>query len=305
MAAQRDLEFILREVGAAQHGIAARAQLLDRGITVSAIDRMVRAGRLVVVRRGVYQIGPLPVGHAAEAAAMLTCGAEGRVSHVSAAALHGVVDAPRAGLPVAVTMPRRSRRHIDGVRIHRVRDLLPDEVTTIEGIRVTTPARTLLDIAGTLTSREVEQALAKALRTRLVTREEMCRMVERHPGYRGAALLRQLLDAEGGPSFTRSEAEEKLLELVRSARLTRPELNVRVLGHEADFLWREARVVAEVDGYAFHASARSFAADRRRDAELTAAGYRVLRFTWADLTDGRMSTVVRLAQAMVRLHTSQ
>lgn len=78
------------------------------------------------------------------------------------------------------------------------------------------------------------------------------------------------------------------------------ELNVKVLGHEVDVLWRSARVVAEVDGYAFHSSARSFAADRRRDAELTAAGYRVLRFTWADVTDGKLATVVRLAQAIVR-----
>lgn len=70
-----------------------------------------------------------------------------------------------------------------------------------------------------------------------------------------------------------------LLDIVRCARLPRPELNVRMLGHEIDFLWRAERVVAEVDGYAFHASAHSFASDRRRDAELTASGYRVLRFT--------------------------
>jgi very-short-patch-repair endonuclease len=197
-------------------------------------------------------------------------------------------------------MPRRKRRRIEGVRIHRVRDLRPDEVTTIDGLPVTTPARTLLDIAARLTSREVEQALAKALRMRLVTREEMRRIVARHPRHRGASLLRQLLEAEGEPSFTRSEGEEKLLEITRTAGLPRPELNVRLLGHEVDFLWPSARVVAEVDGYAFHASARSFAADRRRDAELTAAGYRVLRFTWADLTDGRLATVIRLAQALVR-----
>lgn len=197
-------------------------------------------------------------------------------------------------------MPRRKRRRVEGVRIHRVRDLLPDELTMIDGIPVTTPARTLLDIAETLTSREVEQALAKALRMRLVTREEMRRMLERHPRHRGAPLLRQLLDAEDGPSFTRSEAEEKLLEITRSAGLPRPQLNVKVLDHEVDFLWPSARVVAEADGYAFHGSARSFAEDRRRDAELTAAGYRVLRFTWADLTDGRFATVVRLAQALVR-----
>jgi very-short-patch-repair endonuclease len=196
-------------------------------------------------------------------------------------------------------MPRRKRRKIEGVRIHRVRDLRPDEVTEVDGIPVTTPARTLLDISETLTAREVEQALAKALRMHLVTREEMYQMVERHPRHPGARLLR-LLGAEGGPSFTRSEAEEKLLEITRSARLPAPELNVKVLGHEVDFLWRNARLVAEVDGYAFHASRISFAADRQRDAELTAAGYRVLRFTWEDLTNHRLATAVRLGQALAR-----
>ena len=87
---------------------------------------------------------------------------------------------------------------------------------------------------------------------------------------------------------------------MRSAKLSRPELNVNVLGHEIDFLWRRERVAAEVDGYVFHASGDSFAADRRRDAELTAAGYRVLRFTWCDLHEERSATLVRLAQALAR-----
>jgi very-short-patch-repair endonuclease len=181
-----------------------------------------------------------------------------------------------------------------------VRDLRDDEVTTLDGIRITTPARTLLDIAGVLTSREVEQATAKALRLRLVTRDDIRLMVERHPLHRGAALLRLVLEADSGLSFTRSEAEEKLLDITRRGRLPAPKLNVIVLEYEVDLLWRGARLVAEVDGYAFHASLRSFAADRKRDAELTAAGYRVLRFTWPDLTDDRLSTVVRLAQALAK-----
>jgi hypothetical protein len=89
MAARLEIELILREFGAAQHGVAAREQLLGRGIAAHAIDRMVRTGRLVVLRRGLYQIGPLPVGRAPEAAAVLSCGPDGRVSHLSAAALHG------------------------------------------------------------------------------------------------------------------------------------------------------------------------------------------------------------------------
>jgi very-short-patch-repair endonuclease len=197
-------------------------------------------------------------------------------------------------------MPRRKRRRIEGVRIHRTRDLFPDEVTTVEGIPVTTAARTLLDLGEEMSSRELEQLVAHAVRTRLVTLDELGEMVERHPRHRGTPVLRQVLALQGGPAFTRSQAEEKLLGIVRRAGLPRPELNAAVLGHEVDFLWRSVRVVAEADGYAFHGSAQSFQADRRRDAELAAAGYRVLRFTWADLTTGHLATVARLAEALAR-----
>lgn len=297
--AVRDVERILREIGVAQHGVATRPQLIACGIAAHVIDRLIRSGRLVVLRRGVYQLGPLPVEHSAEASAVLGCGEGGRISHVSAAVLQGLI-AARAHQPVEVMMARRRRRRIEGVRVHRVRDLLPDEVTAIDGIPVTTPARTLLDIAETMTSREVEQALAKALRMQLVTREDVRLMIERHPRHRGAPRLRRLLAMEEGPAFTRSEAEEKLLLIIRHANLPRPELNAVVLGHEVDFLWRQSRVVAEVDGWEFHKSARSFVTDRRRDSELAAAGYRVVRFTWTDVTDAQLSTAARLAQVLTR-----
>jgi predicted transcriptional regulator of viral defense system len=153
MTARLDIELILRQVSAAQHGLVTRAQLLARGVSSHAIDRMVRTGRVVLLRRGLYQVGPLPAGRAAECAAVLACGSDGRVSHASAAALHGLLYPARPHPPVEVTMPRAKRRRIDGVRVHRARDLLPDETTTIEGIPVTTPARTLLDLSATLRSR--------------------------------------------------------------------------------------------------------------------------------------------------------
>jgi very-short-patch-repair endonuclease len=305
LATRREIESFLREIGQVQHGVATRAQLLRYGLASHTIDRMVRACRVVVLRRGLYQIGPQPAERAAETAAVLACGPYGTVSHTSAAAFHGLLDATRARPTVEVTVPRDKRRRIEGVRIHRMRDVFTDEVMVLDGIPVTTPARTLLDIAESMTSREVEQALASAYRKGLVRREEMRTLVDRHPRHRGAPMLRRLLDAEGDPAFTRSRAEEKLLEIVRGGRLPRPELNVQLLGHEVDFLWREARVVAEVVGYAFHSSMGSFAADRRRDAELAAAGYRILRFTWADVTEGRLATVVRLAQASAALNGKQ
>lgn len=299
MATRRDTELILRDLGSAQHGVVSRTHLFERGLSVHAVDRLVRAHRLVVVRRGVYQVGPLPLPRAAEAAAVLAGGPDARVSHRTAAVLRGLLEDGHRLDQVELTMPRRAHRRMDGVRIHRVRDLRAEEVALFEGIPVTTVARTLLDIAETETGRIVEQAYAKALRMRLVSPESMRGIVERHRNHRGAPLWRRLLMHEGRPAFTRSQAEETMLDMIRCARLPHPELNARVLAHEVDFVWHDARLVAEVDGYAYHASQHSFAADRRRDAELTAAGYRVLRFTWSDLTEDRMATVVRLAQALV------
>jgi very-short-patch-repair endonuclease len=140
--------------------------------------------------------------------------------------------------------------------------------------------------------------LARSERIGMVTREEVRAMVRRHPRHRGARVLWRILDDDLPAAFTRSRAEEKLLALIRAARLPAPELNARLLQYEVDFLWRAPRLVAEVDGIAYHGSARAFVEDRRRDAALMAAGYRVLRVTWPDLTREPEATLVRLAQAL-------
>ena len=185
MAARRQTELILRELGAAHHGVVMRTQLLERGLSRHAVDRLVRAGRLVVLRRGLYQVGPLPLPRAVERAAVITGGPHARVSHRTAARLQSMLENGHHSKQVEVSMPRGRRRRMEGVRIHRVRDLRVDEVTMLDGIPITTPARTLLDIAETETGRDVEQAYAKALRMRLVTPESMRDMVERHSTHRG------------------------------------------------------------------------------------------------------------------------
>ena len=107
-----------------------------------------------------------------------------------------------------------------------------------------------------------------------------------------------MLSREAGPAFTRSEAEERLLRLIRKARLPEPECNVRIAGHEVDFLWRSSGLVVEVDGYAFHGSRAAFERDRRRDADLQAAGLTVARLTWRRLVDEPEAVVAQLARAV-------
>jgi very-short-patch-repair endonuclease len=126
----------------------------------------------------------------------------------------------------------------------------------------------------------------------------MAELLARHPGRPGSPALRALLDRDSDPALTRSEAEARLLTLVRKGRLREPETNVLVCGYEVDFLWRRERLVVEVDGFAFHSSQRAFERDRRRDGRLLTAGYRIMRVTWRQLTEEPEVLLVRLARIL-------
>jgi very-short-patch-repair endonuclease len=186
-----------------------------------------------------------------------------------------------------------------GIRVHRVSAIGPDEVTRRDGIPVTTAARTLLDLAGTTPLRELERALEEALAKRLTSRAGLVTLLRRYPLRAGVGRLRTLLDS-AKPAVTRSEGERQLLALIRKARLPEPETNVVVAGHEVDFFWRDERFVAEFDGFTFHAAARKFERDRQRDAELVAAGVRIVRITWHQLVNEPEALLIRLALALTR-----
>jgi very-short-patch-repair endonuclease len=205
---------------------------------------------------------------------------------------------PKEPAPMDVTVRSTNRRRRPGVRLHRSSDLEPDEVTTVDGIPITTVGRTLLDLAGVAGSRELEQAVARAERHELVSAEELTRLMARHPKHRGVAALRVLVAPNGKPALARSVAEERLMTLVRKAQLPKPETNTRVAGIEVDFLWRAERLVVEVDGFAFHSSAARFEQDRNRDGRLLARGVQVMRVTWRQLTGEPELVLVRIAQAL-------
>ena len=143
---------------------------------------------------------------------------------------------------------------------------------------------------------ETDRAADEARVRRLVTDRSLNEQFSRYPRHPGRPRLERAVAA--GPRLTRSEAERLLLELIRAARLPEPLTNVRVGRHEVDFLWPSHRLVVEVDSYAVHSLRRSFENDRRRDAELIAAGYRVIRITWRQLTAERDATVATLAVAL-------
>jgi very-short-patch-repair endonuclease len=295
------------EVAAGQHGVVARKQLLDAGLTARMIAGRAIRQRLVRLHRGVYRVGPVVSPCAAEMAAVLACGEGAALSGWSAAGLWRFPARP-AALPQAdtgcvfVTVAGRDCGRRPGIRLRRVGVLHASEVTRRHGIPVTTPARTLLDIAADLARhalvRELEHAVGHAQRERLVTAAELDAVLGRHPKRKGAALLRQVIG--GDTPVTRSQAEERLLALVRSARLPAPRANVHVAGRLVDFHWPAQRLVVEVDGFRFHTQRDRFENDRARDRDLAVLGITVMRITWRQLTKEAHAVLAQIALALGR-----
>lgn len=294
----------IASLAARQHGVVTRSQLLAEGLTRRMVESRVRSRRLRPLHRGVYLLGSLRASlepeHSREMAAVLACGPGAVLSHRSAAWIWELLPRPSAAAPVEVTVPRRARPRRPGIRTRRSDRLSPDEATVLDGLPVTSPGRTLRDLSTRIATRELSRAAARAERRGLIDARGLSELVARHRGRPGAPLLRAALQVEGGPAFTRSEAEERFLDLIGSGGLPPPEANVVVQGHELDFLWRAAGIAVEVDGFGFHASRRSFESDRRRDAGLAAAGVHVIRVTWRQIVDEPSATLVHVAQALAR-----
>jgi very-short-patch-repair endonuclease len=281
----RDVDRALAALAARQHGVVSRSQLRAIGIDDDAATYRARVGRLHRIHRGVYAVGhPLLSRRGWWMAAVLACGPGAVLSHAAAAALWDLRPSAAAKTDVSVRgAAGRSRR--PRLRLHRMPTLLQHEVTTRDGIPVTTPARTLLDLARTLSRRELERALDQSVRQELFDRAALDAVIRDHAGERGVGRLRRALSTHvAGTTLTRSELEERFIAVCDAASIRRPRVNAYVAGLEVDFLFPEARLVVETDGWQFHRTRAQFERDRERDAILVRAGYRTLRFTHRQLT---------------------
>jgi len=259
-------------VAARQRGLITQRQLRDAGVSTSAISRRTAAGRLHLLHRGVYLVGhPVAPPLARELAALLACGPTAALSHRTAATLWRILPAQEA--TIDVTAPDRRCRPRPGLRPHAG---TLDEVTVRHGLRLTSPARTLRDLTRVLDSATLERARNEA---------QVLNLIPRDPA---------------APDVSRSEAERRLLDLLRRAALRPTATNTKVAGSEVDILFADQRLVIEMDGYAFHRTRAAFERDRRRDADLAAAGYRVVRITWRQLRTEPEAVVARLAAALAR-----
>ena len=201
---------VLIAVAARQHGVVTIAQLLAAGLDRNAIKYRVRVGHLHLLHRGVYAVGHRPPSPLAAAiAAVLACGPEAVLSHRSAAALWKIV--PRWHSPTEVTAP--TKRRLKGIHVHRSQDV---DATTHYGIRVTSPARTLVDLADVLNPKQLTRAMNEALVLRLVTANELATLLTRYPGRRTS----QLTPERGA---TRSPLEDNFVRFLKRHHLPLPD----------------------------------------------------------------------------------
>ncbi|MEX2470927.1 MAG: type IV toxin-antitoxin system AbiEi family antitoxin domain-containing protein, partial [Gemmatimonadota bacterium] len=282
---------IVDGLAGSQHGVVTRRQLMDAGIAPGVIDRRVKSGRLKRLHRGVYLVGPLLPALGREMAACLACGPSAVLSHRSAAVVWGLLASGRQRA-VDISVRRGSPRR-PGIVTHRPTRLAPDETTVLEEIPITTPGRTIYDLARTVRGRAFERAVSQVLASGRMTPEALTALAPRYAGRPGG---RRFLEAlgEDGPRFTRSEAEARFLRLLDRARIPPPLINRVIAGYEVDFHWPAHRLVVEIDGFAYHASRRSFERDRVRDADLSGAGHRVVRITWRQLSREPLVVAARL-----------
>ena len=284
-----------------QGGIVHHSQLRELGLSTAGIGRRVQAGRLHAKYRGVFAVGHRKIGtDGLWWAAVLACRPDGVLSHAGAGAAWDLRRSAARSVDITVGLSGRSQR--PGIRLHRTRSLPPDEITQLGGLPVTTPARTLLDLAASgLRGRKLEAALDRAELLRLLDFAELGRLLARYPKRPGSPALDAVLSRYvAGTVDTRSVLEELVLELCDAHGLTRPQVNCVIEGKVRDFYWPHARLVVEADSYTWHRSPSALNDDRERDVTLVLAGYRTLRFTWEQVTRRREYVARALLNALLR-----
>jgi hypothetical protein len=280
-----DTDHRLARLACDQEGIVRHRDLRRIGLTQGQIRHRREAGRLIDVHPLVYAVGHdrLSVG-ARRLAGVWTYGDRAVLSHRTAAAAWGLraSGGGRIEVTVASTAGLIER---DGTRLHRTGR--PVESTHLGLLPVTTPARTLLDLAGVLAPHHVEAALKQADLLDLFDLGALRAVVAAHPRHPGRRALAALLDeaARRGLTLTLSELEVHFRAPCDVHHLPHPAVNARPLGFRVDFLWPDAKLVVETDGWASHRTRAAFEEDRARDQALAVAGFRVVRFTHRQIVD--------------------
>jgi len=292
----------LWELARSQHGVVTRRQLIARGLTGKAIAHRIRIGRLHPLWRGVYAVGRPDVDQYGRwMAAALSCGPDALLSHRSAATLWGIAQNP-LGTEIEVVVPGGRRRRRPGIRVRRRVDLCEEHRCEVNGIPVTDPVSTLVDLASCVVEWQVEKAINDADRLGLVDLVALRAEVEGLLPRPGMACLRRLL---GCDALTDTGLERKFLGVVQEAGLPLPETQVWVNGYRVDFYWPDLGLIVETDGWVHHRTAGEQATDHRRDQAHTKAGLTTLRFAEKQVRYEPRQVKATLSAVMRRLLPAQ
>lgn len=283
-----------------QHGVVSVRQLLGPlGYSRSAVSRAAASGRLHRLHWGVYAVGHKklsPHGHCL--AAVLACGPNALLSHLSAAWLWGISSS--SPTPFHVTGPVRRRPRLP-VRIHHSQILEPVDRAVVDGIPTTALARTLLDVAATA-PRRLPRLLDLAEQRALFDLVAVEELMARAGGHRGVGPLKRALRIYIPSDLTFSELERRFLAAIRRTGLPSPSANVSVDGYMLDVYWPELSFAVELDVYETHGGHASFESDRLRQEELKLRGVEMIRITGPRFDADPDEVVDRLRRHLAQRH---
>jgi hypothetical protein len=265
------------DLARAQHGVVSRAQLLALGFSAKAIRHRVAVGRLFPLWAGVYGVGHRDLARKGRwMAAILACGDGACLSHRSAGALYGICE-ERNGV-IEVSVPRPGKINRPGIKVHRRPSLPSRDVGTLNRIPITSPVRTMIDLATEQGPETLLRTINEADKRDVICAEDLREELDAYAGQPGVRPLRTLLDRD---TFVLSdeELERLFLPLAREAGLPLPMTKQMVNGFEVDFYWPDLKFVVETDGLRYHRTPFAQARDARRDQAHTAAGFTRLRFS--------------------------
>jgi hypothetical protein len=280
-----------------QDGLVTNVDLQELGVSTSAISRRVARGFLVRKSQGVYAVGrEVLTQRGRHRAALLSVGDEACLSHFAAAEHRALMSGESVRIDITTT--RKGLRQRPGLRIHCVRSLAPHEVTTYKGLRVTSVARTLLDLAGLVSDKTLMDLCARAAAKHLYNRIEILAMLGR--GRRGCKALRRVLATfDVGQGHTKRELEHAFRRLIERHDIAPPIFNARIAAGDReispDALWRELRFVVELDSREFHDNDPAFYTDREKDLLYEELGLASLRLTWNHVVgeEARIASVLK------------
>jgi hypothetical protein len=274
----RTVARVLAAIAGGQHGVVARRELLDAGVTPQEVRTRLASGALLVEYPGVYRVGHrAPSREARYLAAVKTCGRGAVLSGRASAHLHGLIKGPPPP-PAVIT---RTERRIESVLTQRSRTLDPRDVTESRAIHVTSVSRTLVDLAAVLPPEALARACHEAGVLHGTTPAHVDEVLSRRPRTRGAGILRSVL--HGDVHVTLSQLERGFLETLDAAGLPLPQTNRPAGGRRVDCRWPAHRLTVELDSYRYHRSRHAWEQDRRREREARLRGDEFRRYTYGDV----------------------